>query len=35
MLAVRYTDGTRCDINSNQPRETMVYYGEFDSDYML
>jgi hypothetical protein len=27
MLGVRYTDGTLCDINSNQPRETIVYYG--------
>jgi endoplasmic reticulum lectin 1 len=26
MLPVRYTDGTACDINSNQPRETTVYY---------
>ncbi|UJR36910.1 hypothetical protein I4U23_029623 [Adineta vaga] len=25
-LAVRYTDGTPCDIKSNQPRETIVYY---------
>lgn len=28
MLPVRYTDGTTCDINSNQPRETTVYYGK-------
>ena len=27
MLAVRYTYGTPCDISSNQPRETVVYYG--------
>ncbi|CAF3829646.1 unnamed protein product [Rotaria sordida] len=26
MLAVRYTDGTSCEINSNQARETIVYY---------
>ncbi|CAF1192809.1 unnamed protein product [Adineta steineri] len=26
MLAVRYSGGTLCDINSNQPRETIVYY---------
>ncbi|CAF0839133.1 unnamed protein product [Didymodactylos carnosus] len=25
-LPVRYTDGTPCDINSNQPRETLVLY---------
>jgi hypothetical protein len=29
MLSVRYTDGTTCDINSNQPRETIVYYSNF------
>jgi len=28
MLSVRYTDGTTCDINSNQPRETTVYYSK-------
>jgi len=27
MLPVRYSDGTPCDINSNKPRETIVYYG--------
>ncbi|CAF4525334.1 unnamed protein product, partial [Rotaria socialis] len=26
MLAVRYTEGTTCEINANQPRETVVYY---------
>ncbi len=26
MLSVRYTDGTKCDINSNKPRETIVSY---------
>lgn len=26
MLAVRYTHGTLCDINLNQPRETVVFY---------
>ena len=29
MLSVRYTDGTKCDINSNQPRETIVYYSKY------
>lgn len=29
MFAVRYTDGTPCDILSNIPRETTVYYGIF------
>ena len=28
MLAVRYTYGTPCDLTSNQPRETVVYYGK-------
>jgi len=26
MISVRYTDGTKCDINSNKPRETIVSY---------
>ncbi|CAF1090766.1 unnamed protein product [Rotaria sordida] len=26
MLPIRYTDGTQCDINSNRPRETTVFY---------
>ena len=30
-LAVRYTDGTPCDIKSNQPRETIIYYGELNA----
>jgi hypothetical protein len=28
MLSMRYTDGTKCDINSNKPRETLVLYGK-------
>lgn len=28
MLSVRYTDGTKCDINSDKPRETAVFYGK-------
>jgi hypothetical protein len=32
MLSVRYTDGTQCDINSNQPRETVVFYGIYFRD---
>lgn len=28
MLPVRYTEGTQCDINSNKPRETIVYYSK-------
>jgi hypothetical protein len=28
MLSIRYTDGTNCDINSNKPRETVVFYGK-------
>jgi hypothetical protein len=28
MLAVRYTLGTPCEINLNQPRETTVFYGK-------
>lgn len=31
MLAVRYTSGTTCEINSNQPRETTVFYGKLYS----
>ena len=27
MLSMRYTDGTTCDINSDRPRETVVFYG--------
>ncbi|CAF5188353.1 unnamed protein product [Rotaria magnacalcarata] len=26
MLPVRYSEGTLCDINSNKPRETIVFY---------
>ncbi|CAF3462684.1 unnamed protein product [Rotaria sp. Silwood1] len=26
MLPIRYTDGTACDINSNKPREVLVFY---------
>ncbi len=29
MLSIRYTDGTKCDINSNRPRETAVFYRKF------
>ena len=28
MLSVRYTDGTNCDINSDKPREIVVFYGK-------
>jgi hypothetical protein len=28
MLSIRYTDGTNCDINSNKPRETFIFYGK-------
>ena len=35
MLAVHYTHGTACDINSNQPRETVVFYGKKNKENLF
>ena len=35
MLSARYTGGTNCDINSDKPRETVVYYSKKNSLHPL
>jgi len=35
MFSIRYTDGTNCDINSNKPRETVVFYGKIFIEKLL